>query len=226
MELQNISKRAYLSDPMVIELALTGWEKAVEVAFEDGVLTEQEEGALVKLKDHFGLSQSHLDKKGAYSRVVKGGILRDLMEGKLPERIDIQGHLPFNFQKQERLIWVFQDVDYFEEKKRREYVGGSQGISVRIAKGVYYCTSAFRGRAVDRLETVHMASGIMAITNKHIYFSGGNKSFRIRHYKIVSFQPYSDGVGVQRDAQTARHQTLLTGDGWFSYNLLQNAANL
>jgi hypothetical protein len=59
-----------------------------------------------------------------------------------------------------------------------------------------------------------------------VYFSGASKSFRIRHDKIVSIEPYSDGVGIQRDAQTARPQVFVTGDGWFTYNLLMNVSNL
>jgi hypothetical protein len=35
-------------------------------------------------------------------------------------------------------------------------------------------------------------------------------------------EPYSDGVAIQRDAQTALPQTFITGDGWFTYNLLVN----
>jgi len=121
---------------------------------------------------------------------------------------------------------VFQGVQYYEQKNRREYVGGSTGVSVRIAKGVYLRTSAFKGRPVDRLETVHFGTGILAVTNKHIYFSGEEKKFRVRLDKIVTFEPFSDGIGIQRDAATAKPQTFLTGDGWFTYNLVQNAANL
>ena len=35
----------------------------------------------------------------------------------------------------------------------------------------------------------------------------------------MSFDPYKDGLGIMREAQTARPQTFITGDGWFVYNL-------
>lgn len=54
------------------------------------------------------------------------------------------------------------------------------------------------------------------MTNKNLYFSGGGKSLRIPHLKIVTIEPYYDGVGVQRDAQTARPQFFITGNGWFN----------
>ena len=68
-------------------------------------------------------------------------------------------------------------------------------------------------------ETVHADIGLLGLTNKHIYFAGSRKKFRVRHDSIVSFDPYDDGLGIMRDAQTARPQTFRTGDGWFVYNL-------
>ena len=41
----------------------------------------------------------------------------------------------------------------------------------------------------------------------------------VRYNRIVSFDPYEDGFGIMRDAQTFR-----TGDGWFPYNLAVNLA--
>ena len=42
--------------------------------------------------------------------------------------------------------------------------------------------------------------------------------------RIVSFEPYDDGFGIMRDAQTAKPQMFRTGDGWFPYNLATNLA--
>ena len=42
-------------------------------------------------------------------------------------------------------------------------------------------------------------------------------------HAIVTDMPYSDGVGIQRDAATAKPQFFITGDVWFTYNLLINA---
>lgn len=138
----------------------------------------------------------------------------------------IDGGLPFNLQKSEKVVWVFQGVNYYEEKTRTRYVGGSHGVSVRIAKGLYYRTGAFKGERVQTSETVHANTGLLGVTNKHIYFAGPSKRFRIAYNKIVAFEPFSHGIGVQRDAQTAKPQSFLTGDGWFTYNLITNLAQM
>ena len=203
-----------------------GWEGAVSAALDDGLLDEAEETRLVQLQRFLGLEQAELDQSGSYSKVAKAGALRELMHGSIPSRIRLDGQLAFNFQKSEQLVWAFQEVEYLEDKTRREYVGGSHGVSLRIAKGVYYRVGAFRGTAIDRTERQTIDRGTLAVTTKHLYFGGASKSFRIRHDKIVSYMPFGDGVGVVRDAASAKPQIFVTGDGWFTYNLIANVARL
>ncbi|MEO0108014.1 MAG: hypothetical protein ABIK62_02425, partial [candidate division WOR-3 bacterium] len=162
----------------------------------------------------------------AWTRMVKAAVLRDLSNGIAPQRVHVTGTLPFNFMTSEHLIWIFSGVQYYEDRVQRQYVGGYQGVSIRIAKGVYYRTGGFRGRPVETTNQVLLDTGTMAVTNKHLYFAGGSRSFRIRHEKIVTLQPYTDGITIVRDAASARPQTFVTGDGWFTHNLLSNARNV
>ncbi len=225
-QIKETAANSFINQAALQNLVISGWEKAVELAFDDNILTEQEESVLTKLKEHFSLYQDTLDRNGAFTKVIKGSILRGILEGRIPERINIDGNLPFNLQKTEKIVWVFQDTDYYEEKTRTRYVGGHQGVSIRVAKGLYYRTGGFRGERVQTSETVHADSGLLGITNKHIYFAGSSKRFRIRYDKIVAFEPYSNGIGVQRDAVTAKPQSFATGDGWFTYNLITNLAQM
>jgi hypothetical protein len=87
-------------------------------------------------------------------------------------------------------------------------------------KGVYYRTGVFKGHSVDRIERIHIDTGLLAITNKNIYFSGEENGFRIPYAKIVAFHPFDEGVGIIRDTANAKLQIFVTGDGWFTYNLM------
>lgn len=224
--IEDICKNGYISEKNKMELIRTGWENSVDTAFDDGLLSDEEEEALVSIKNYFDLSQGELDRNGYYTKVGQGSILRNVMDGVMPDTINVQGQLPFNFQKSEKLIWVEQDVDYLETKTKMRYVGGSQGVSIRIAKGLYYRAGAFKGERIQSDETSHVDTGLIAITNKHIYFGGSVKNFRVNFNKIVSFTPYSDGFGIQRDVATAKPQTFRNGDSWFIYNLISNISNL
>lgn len=225
-EIHSIAQTSFINEEKLESLLITAWENAVNQVLDDNVLTKKEEEALVLFRDHFTLSQDELDRNGAYSKLVKGAVIRDLLEGKLPQRVTIEGSLPFNFQKSETIVWVFQNVDYLEQRTRRRYVGGSSGVNVRFARGVYYRVGNFRGNPIDVQESVFVDTGILAITDKHIYFAGDVRAFKIAHAKIISFTPYSDGIGIQRDALTSKPQSFVTDDGWFTYNLLSTLAKM
>ena len=225
-DIKEISSSSYMNREAVRGSLVAGYEQAVERAFSDGLLSEEEEAALSELQAHFSLPQHELDRNGAFMRAAKGAIIRDVLNGIVPQRIQIEGHLPFNLQKSEQLVWVFQNVHYYEVKTKTKFVGGSRGVSVKIARGVYYRTGGFKGERVQTTDTVHADTGLLGVTTKHLYFQGSAKRFRINFNKIVSFEPYSDGIGIQRDAQTAKPQSFVTGDGWFAYNLIANVAQI
>ncbi|HHU63901.1 MAG TPA: hypothetical protein GXZ32_06850 [Clostridiales bacterium] len=225
-EVRDIAKNSYISEGEFPTVVKRGWEGAVEHAFEDGVLTEEEEQRLSAMAEAIGFDKEELYTNPAYNKLVKGAVIREVLEGKIPERFKVSGALPFNFLKSERLVWVFQSAEYYEMRTYREYVGRSRGFSIRIAKGVYYRTGGFRGRPVETQKMVHVDTGLLGITNSHIYFSGSKKRFRIKYNKIVSFEPFSNGIGVFRDAKTAKPQYFLIDDGWFLYNLVTNLARL
>lgn len=222
--IKETAEASLVSDDDVNAMIVSGWEEAVQSAFDDGILTEAEETNLSDLRKHFSLTQQDLDGNGAFMRMIKGGVLREILEGKVSQRISDLDGLPFNLQKSEQLIWAFQDVAYLEEQTKTHYQGGSQGVSIRVAQGVYYRVGGFKAERVQTAETVHVDTGLLGVTNKHIYFAGSAASFRINFNKIVSFQPFSDVIGVHRDARSAKPQTFVTGDGWFTYNMITNLA--
>lgn len=213
-----------LSPGAIREAIVKGWCESVARCLEDGVIDEEEEQRLIVFKDGFKLTEEELDKEGAHTRVVQSAVIRDLLNGVLPERMQLTAPLPINLEKGEKVIWVFSGCDYLEDRTKREYQGGSRGVSIRVMRGVYYRVGAFKGSSVNSTERIHVDTGKVYLTNKHVYFAGPQKSLRVPYAKIVSFLPFDDGFGLIRDAQTAKPQIFKTGDGWFAYNLVTNVA--
>ncbi len=220
------TKAGNLRDHESREAVIAGWCNGVEKCLEDGVIDEGEERGLVTIKRAFGLAENELDKSGDHTRFVQAAVIRDLLNGILPQRYEVESGLPINLQKNEKVVWVFHGCDYLEDKTKRTYQGGSRGVSIKVVKGVYYRVGAFKGEPVFNTERVKVDSGVVYVTNKHIYFAGANKSLRVPYSKIVSFLPFTDAVGVIRDSQTAKPQIFKTGEGWFTYNLVANLAQL
>lgn len=215
-----------LTLPEVLPILMSAWDKAAENAISDNLLTKEEESRLVDLAEFFGADKHSLSERKAYIALTKAAVIRDICEGKMPKRIKVEGQLPIALQKDEVLLWIFQQTKYHENRTRTQYVGGSQGISVRVMRGVYYRVGAFKGEPIQTDVNVHVDTGQLYVTTKHLIFYGPTKSVRLKYSKIISYTPYSDGIGVCRDAVTAKQQSFITGDGWFTYNLIINASEI
>lgn len=58
-------------------------------------------------------------------------------------------------------------------------VEANRGASLRISKGIYYRLGDFQGTPTVTITTALVDKGVLGITNRHIYFFGDLKSFRL-----------------------------------------------
>lgn len=222
-EIRTIAERSNIKPDNIVSLYIKGFDEAVDSFLDDGILTTEEEDKIAKFKSHYNFEQDIIDKNGSLQKVVKAAILRDILDGQIPEKkLKIEGNLPFLLQKSENIIWIFRNVDFYEQRVKTIYKGKSQGVSVKIAKGLYYRTGAFKGNPVKIGEMKYISRGLFALTNKHIYFSSSAKNFKVPYNKIVTIDSYEDGVGIQKDGANAKPQVFKGLDGWFTYNLISN----
>lgn len=155
-------------------------------------------------------------------RVGKASILKAVFRGETPAT-DVDS-LPINLQKSERLVWIEHGVRYLEDRVGRKFVGKSRGVSVRVMRGVYARVGAFEGMPVYNTERVEVATGTLYVTDRNLYFYSSSHSTRIPYRKIVSFEKFSDVLGIMRDAASAKPQFFVNGDGWLLYNLVSSLA--
>ncbi|MDE2777222.1 MAG: hypothetical protein OXI77_14930 [Chloroflexota bacterium] len=222
--IERVAKISFIHASDLRPLLLDGWKQAVEQALQDHVLTTQEETTLYQIARIFSLSDEEMKKDGVIARVDKAVIIRNIMQGVVPEFPLGDLRLPFNFQKSEKVVWLFANVDYYEQRARTKYMVGSNEVSASIAMALYLKTTEVSAEVIESEETVQIDSGILAITTQHIYFVGASKSVRTNYRDIVSFKHYSNGIGFVQDSQQSAPKAFVTDDGWFAYNLITNLA--
>lgn len=206
-----------------IRVLQKSFENVIDVFLEDNVLSNEEEERIVEFIEYFGLKQQDLDSNGSYTKIGQSKILRQVLNGEMPNVAKIEpGILPFNLTKGETIIWLFYNVKYHEDTIKRSYEGGSRGASVRVAKGVYLRGGSYRGKVVESNYLKLIGVGMMAITNKNIYYASNQKTFKLPHQKIVGVKPYSDGIQIFKDGVNAKAQYFTQIDGLFAYNLISN----
>ena len=225
-EINNIVQNAFINREELNELYGLGFDNAVEAFLDDSVISPEEEQKLANFKDHFNFSENTLDGRGSLQKIVKSLILRDILEGKIPSRLNITGTLPFVLVKDEIIIWLFHNVEFYEQRTKTTYEGRSQGISVRIAKGLYYRTGGFKGNPVTSEQMTLLGNGMLALTNKNLFFGSSTKTIKTPYNKFIAITQYSDGIGLQKDGASSKPQIFKGIDGWFSYNLISNLSKL
>ncbi len=88
--ISEIERSSFMSSSESKAHLVKGWENSVEQFLEDGILDTTEEQKLIKFKEHFALYQSDLDKNGALTKTIKAAILRDVLNGIVPQRMSAQ----------------------------------------------------------------------------------------------------------------------------------------
>lgn len=201
------------------------FEKVVWRMKENGEVLPDIQERMDKFVDYYGISGTDLQGE-AFTTMAKLLIINDLLNGILPQRYNVNGKLPVNFQANESLIWAETGAMCYEEQVRRSTVGRSAGLSIRVAKGVYYRTGAFQGQPVVTRDMVLVGSGNIYITDKNFYFQSYQKTFRIPYNKIIAFVPYDDGIGIQKDGASAKPLVIKSIDSWLVYNIVTNINNI
>lgn len=224
-QVRETMRRGFVSDRELPGFVAEGLRSAERKVLDDDLLDEEEErrvSGFPESLDGSGLGGAAVGE--VRTRLAAAGVVRLVLDGRNPwsrqGNVSLQG---FRLTKSEEPIWAFEPVDYEIARNRVQYTGGSRGASFRVANGVYLRTGSIRGERHVVEERQHADSGRVVITTKHIYFAGSTHRFRIRHDRVVRYEPLADGFEVTRDRANARPERFHGMDGWFAYNLLMNA---
>ena len=185
-------------------------------------LSQEIEDKIYKFMEYFNTKSVDLDFQ-TKELIVKGCIIRDLLEGTPNPRVQVP-NMPFNLKKDEKLIYAFQ-IPVKEVVTKKERIAGSKGVSIRVMKGVYYHIGGSKGQTIETKVNQSLGICSVAVTNQYIYIMSPETSFRIAFNKIVSIYNNGDSVIIYRDGAKNNPLMLEYNDTWFLYNILQNATN-
>lgn len=199
--IEEIARQRYVGLTELRQLEISGLQKMIMFASSGGMeLTQEKEQRIVQLSNAFGITANELGDSGL--RLAKTQILRRLDEGKYPENIQM-GELPIIMEHDEKPIWLYNNVAYFKPRKKTRYVGGSQGISIRVMRGVYYRVGSYRGEPIQTQYLAEEGKGVLLLTSRNVYFWSPQKAIKLPIRKILAMQPYADGIQIMRDAANA-----------------------
>lgn len=223
--IEDIKANNYIKDEEIKPLLIELFDKTIDIALCNDIISEITEENILLYINHFKLDPN-TDVAKAWEKACKGVTIRKVTQGILPQQMNIRDELPFNIQKDEKIVWCFKDVKECQYKTKTEYQGGSIGYSFRVAKGVYIRQSAFKGHPVNYTSLETLDRGIVLLTDKNLYFGGDYNIFKLPFDKILAIRPYDDAVVIQKDASNAKPIVFMLNDVWFFYNLIYNLTHI
>jgi len=112
-------------------------------------------------------------------------------------------------QPGETCYWQ-EPAQLMELRTHTHYEGGSLGLSVRVARGVYLRPGSFRGAPVSNTAMEIDDTGTVYVTNTRIVFIGGAGAKAVTLKQLAGVEPFTDGVRIT----PANHKplALITGN--------------
>lgn len=118
----------------------------------------------------------------------------------------------------EKIIWQFEDISKIEQER---YSQEKPWVLLRAVLNNAMLRSRYK-----ELATRTEDAGELIITNLALYYLNNNKTKETKFSDIYSVTPMKYGVRIQANTSGATPDTYTTGDGRFTYALLQYSRNL
>ena len=170
-----------------------------------------------------------LDRYGTSRKLFQARTLYELQQGIPPKRKSPAGLF---LNKNETFIYSWDSVQCSTLNVKTRYRGRSTGGSYRVGKKFTIRHSEHRGRPVSYSEWNDQGWGVLAVTNKHLFFLGDGDAGDVkeRFSSVSSLDPTSDGFIVNLNLKTrpAVRFTLegSSRDAWFASNIILAAPSL
>lgn len=220
-QVTKIAQDNFIDDQLLRNTTAYVYKEIVEAAINQGQWSEEVDQLLWRLKQAFSPDKDHLALWDVPTKIHHANIIHTLENGEIPydDFID-QLSVGIMFQRGEKPVYEHCGATLYQQVTRTQYRGGHAGFSVRVAKGLYFRSGGFKGEPVTTSEMKEIDFGDLVVTDKNFYFKSHAKSIRIPFTKIISLEPYKDGLGIQTDGARSQPMIIKDVDGWFLYNLI------
>lgn len=199
------------------KLVIKAWEKQAELVFKDSLANLAATKHLLQIADEFGINNEdvedyllvRLSNAEYFDRIRNNQPVNKQFEH-VPEGIELEQY--------EFVIWEFSDASKTEQQRfsqEKQWVVLSSLLNNILMK-----------KRPKELAIKTQKSGILLITNQGFYYKNNENITRTKFTEIHSITPMKNGVRIQANLKGAMPATYVTGDGRFTYALLQYAQGL
>jgi hypothetical protein len=209
-QLEEVRSSSFCSQQEKLAALVAAWRQGLERFTSEKYLSPSESASLVGYKIFFEIPSAILIESGDLAAFSCFSHVSEIQRGGIPDRWPQE--LPFIFERGETPFWRGIDIGLAQNRTTRSYEGGSGGLSIRVAPGLYTRVGAFRGHPIEATSVQLIDVGEMVLTDRQIYFSGPKVTLKIRYGSIVAFEALEDGIGVRMEGGPAK--IFAVGEQW------------
>ena len=205
------------SESQFKNLVIKAWEKQAGLVFKDSLANLAATKHLLHIANEFGINNEdvedyllvRLSNAEYFDRIQNNQPVNKQFEH-VPEGVELEQH--------EFVIWEFSDTSKIEQQRfsqEKQWVVLSSLLNNLLVK-----------KRPKELAIKTQKSGILLITNQGFYYKNNENIKRTKFTEIHSVTPMKNGVRIQANLKGTMPATYVTGDGRFTYALLQYAQAL
>ncbi|MFK7815281.1 MAG: hypothetical protein AB8B92_03015 [Gammaproteobacteria bacterium] len=217
LAIQACKPSANFSEVQFNELVVKAWLEQAKLVVKDPALNSNATKNLLRIADKFNINSEDVDDY----LIVRLSNVEHLERIQNKQTIEKEFDLAAGdivLMQNEKIIWEFKSTTRLEQQRHAQ---GKQWTVFSSVLNNILMRKRYKELAIKVDE-----SGTLLVTNHSLYYKSNDVKVQTKFTDIHSVTPMRDGVRVQARTTGAMPDTYITGDGRFTYALLQYAQRL
>jgi len=198
------------------ELFIKAWQEEAKLAIKDAAPNLLTAKKLVDLAEKFDVDDEDVDGY-LFTRLSNVEHL-ERIQNKKPLDVSLDAPAGIELSSSEAIVWKFKKISKNEQER---FSQEKQWTVVKSVLNNVLMKSRYKELAISTEE-----AGMLVVTNQGLHYKKDQAVRSTRFSEIHSVTPMKHGVRIQASTIGAMPDTYVTGDGRFTYALLQYAQGL
>lgn len=214
--LTEVADRFHIEPQQLRTISVDGVRAMLRAAMRERLLTLDEEDRILAIAEAVGLSLP--DMPDIEEKLVQARVLRDLAEGRTPDRIEVVGPMPIDLEPGETIIWIVNGVQSYRQP--RESAPARPTPRTRQDMPDYFGPAAIGQQPAPIDGLVSRGDSDLMVTDRNLFVVLSERHLKIPLARVAAFHAYSNGFQIILNGKEGRDLTVTTPDPWFASNLI------
>ena len=219
---RTLCRKYYVNNQELNTIYVNAFTDAVNFYLYDNFIDNSEKRILNNYVQFTQLPRNVLNRYGAADRVLNGNILDCIIHRHIIPELNLNVKNMFLVSNDETPIFVFYNVNFYEEYITKGYVSKTFSASVKLFNGMYVTPGVIDSEEVITKSMEKTSTGRMCLTDKNLYFVSNKKSIKIPYSQILNIYPKANGIIIHKDSSDFKPVAFSGIDPWIAVNLIYN----